>query len=333
MRDEIISRVKERGRLVSLSAWLSTTVVTIGIVAMVLLGVESKNSLDLVFFVMMLITQGIITFTWLPEGKSYGERNTLFNDTRTAYNGKVNQVFQKEISMELKEFCDYDFEVRKKNYIVRTLGKASLTLEDLERCRELPESDFYDRVLFWKKFKKWEDKQFGEEEITYNRMQVKVLYMLIFKPLPVQPNNMETIIGGATVNDVKRISDTTSKFLNKYLGGKFGLVIAMSILTAYLGLRLAQGISLQAILQAIMLIIAAVTSLTSSFLTGERAITVNKRGYYVDASNFIDRFFEWHNKNERRAIEEPQITPTPIIEKKENADHVEFNDTAESLGK
>lgn len=316
MRDEIIENVKERGRTVSLSAWLSTSIVTIGIVAMVLLGVESKDSLDLVFFVLMLVSQGIITTTWLPEGKQFGETKPLFMQTRSAYNGKVNDVISRQISMELKDYCDYDFEVRKKHYKMRMLARAALDFNDLDKVAEMQENEFYDKFLFWKKFKAWDKKKVGEDEISLNKLQVRVLYTLIFKPLPIQANNVETIIGGATVSEVNPVKDTTSKYINKWLGGKFGILIVMSLITAYLGLRLAQGITLQAILQAIMLIMAVVTSLTSSFLTGERAITIHKRSYYVDASNFIDRFFEWHNKKVKKEIE----------------DNGRINDPAESLG-
>jgi hypothetical protein len=281
--DEIKGQIKERGRYVGFTAWLTTSSLSIAVILLVFLGIGQGKGLDLVFFLLMFLVQGIMTATWLPEGKKYGERNALFMEIQKAYNAKIDRIIEEELITNLGEYCNYDFGVRYRNYFTKMLGRVGLSYDVFEKVKNLSVKNFIVGEMV-----------VGGDKFTFNKIQIKTLKTLIFKPCPIQANSVETIMGGSENSEIYGIRDWSKFYEKRYLGVRGGFMIITAIITAFLGLKITEGVTMMMWIQAVLLLGGIVLSLTSAFLTGEKSKTVYKREFYIDATNFLDGFYEWN---------------------------------------
>jgi hypothetical protein len=139
----------------------------------------------------------------------------------------------------------------------------------------------------------------GEEKsrlIFFSKHKRKILYDLIFKPLPVEKNYPETIMSAVENNGNKAIRDGSISYkIHSYIRKILTAVVVGGVF-AYIGYTLRDGFGFAQVVQICMYITTLFTTAVMAFSSGETCSKVHKSHFYLDLANFIDGFNEWNSK-------------------------------------
>lgn len=256
-------------------------VILITLVLYLLVNVITKQSIDFIDFIIMATLQIVIQYIYFPDGELFGQQNDIFKKNRETYNEKALNINAKGNFGKLREYCEYEFKQRRKEYIINECGYIGITLQELEMLKQTKVD---------KRLKFIETKG---RYIHLTRKKRKHLLRLIYDRLPIEKNQPETIMSAVENNGHKAIGDKSQTFkLISRITTIFKAVVIGGFL-AYIGYTAKDGVGFVEIVKMFMYLTTMLTSAVFSFSGGEKCQSVYKNQFYIDLSNFIDGFEEW----------------------------------------
>lgn len=288
--NDVGKKVAKRALAVRTRTWSLTLVILITLGFYIAVNVTTRQSINPIDFALLCIMQVVVNALYFPDGEIFGQKSSVFVSNRETYNQKATQINQCGQFERLREYCEYEYEQRKKRYINTQCGFIGITLDELDELKTKPEEDI-------KKKKEWEFVH-GEKTITVrmSRAKRKILHALIFDPLPIEHNNPDTITSAVERDDKKSIKDKSKPYKrNKYVRVALGAVL-IGGLFSYITYKLVEGFGIEQIVQICMYVTTMFSTAVRSFTDGETCSKVYKSQFYIDLINFIDGFNEWNAK-------------------------------------
>lgn len=288
---------KQRVETIRLRTWTLTLAILISLALYLLVNVTTKQSINWIDFVLLCTMQIIVHSLYFPDGDLFGQKDTAFINNKSAYNEKASEINEKKEIANLRKYCNYEFEERKQRYIQNQCGLIGITLEELELLKQHDEKYILELQSF-------ETKEIvnGEEKsrlIFFSKHKRKILYNLIFKPLPVEKNYPETIMSAVENNGNKAIKDGSISYKAQSYIRKILTAVVVGGIFAYIGYTLRDGFGFAQVVQICMYITTLFTTAVMAFTSGETCSKVHKSHFYLDLANFIDGFNEWNSKTNK----------------------------------
>lgn len=290
--DELKTNVKARTMNIRLRTWTLTIAIILSMVFYFLVNVIFKNKINVIDFVFLAVVQILGHCLYFPEGDIYGQKDSAYINNKKAYNEKATKINSEHKIKDLGEYCKFEFKQRKKRYVEIELGYLCLTEKDFNLLSQKSPEEIKKIKSFVRKAEKE-----GEEDKTihFNRKQRRRLYNLIFEPIPVEPNQPETIMSALENNGKKAIRDESIPYRTGVYIKKFLLATVVGLFFAYVGYTLRDGITLADITRIFVYVTTLFSTVVLSFTSGETCSKVYKKNFYINLANFIDGFFEWEN--------------------------------------
>ena len=288
---------KQRVETIRLRTWTLTLAILISLALYLLVNVTTKQSINWIDFVLLCTMQIIVHSLYFPDGDLFGQKDTAFINNKSAYNEKASEINKKKEIANLRKYCNYEFEERKQRYIQNQCGLIGITLEELELLKQHDEKYILELQSF-------ETKEIvnGEEKsrlIFFSKHKRKILYNLIFKPLPVEKNYPETIMSAVENNGNKAIKDGSISYKAQSYIRKILTAVVVGGIFAYIGYTLRDGFGFAQVVQICMYVTTLFTTAVMAFTSGETCSKVHKSHFYLDLANFIDGFNEWNSKTNK----------------------------------
>lgn len=288
---------KQRVETIRLRTWTLTLAILISLALYLLVNVTTKQSINWIDFVLLCTMQIIVHSLYFPDGDLFGQKDTAFISNKSAYNEKASEINEKKEIANLRKYCNYEFEERKQRYIQNQCGLIGITLEELELLKQHDEK-------YILKLQSFETKEIvnGEEKsrlIFFSKHKRKILYNLIFKPLPVEKNYPETIMSAVENNGNKAIKDGSISYKAQSYIRKILTAVVVGGIFAYIGYTLRDGFGFAQVVQICMYVTTLFTTAVMAFTSGETCSKVHKSHFYLDLANFIDGFNEWNSKTNK----------------------------------
>ena len=288
---------KQRVETIRLRTWTLTLAILISLALYLLVNVTTKQSINWIDFVLLCTMQIIVHSLYFPDGDLFGQKDTAFINNKSAYNEKASEINEKKEIANLRKYCNYEFEERKQRYIQNQCGLIGITLEELELLKQHDEKYILELQSF-------ETKEIvnGEEKsrlIFFSKHKRKILYNLIFKPLPVEKNYPETIMSAVENNGNKAIKDGSISYKAQSYIRKILTAVVVGGIFAYIGYTLRDGFGFAQVVQICMYVTTLFTTAVMAFTSGETCSKVHKSHFYLDLANFIDGFNEWNSKTNK----------------------------------
>lgn len=294
LENDYVKATKNRVGTIRLRTWTLTLAILISLAIYILVNVTTRQSINWVDFALLCTMQIIVHSLYFPDGDLFGQKDKAFISNKNAYNQKASDINENKEIANLRKYCDFEYEERKERYILNQCSIIGITLEELEVLKQKPEKEIL-------KIEKFETKEIvdGEEKgrlIFFSKHKRKILYNLIFKPIPVEKNNPETIMSAVENNGNKAIRDNSISYkAHSYIRKIFTAVIIGGFF-AYIGYTLRDGFGFAQVVQICMYITTLFTTAVMAFTSGETCSKVHKSHFYLDLANFIDGFNEWNSK-------------------------------------
>lgn len=290
---------KQRVETIRLRTWTLTLAILITLALYLLVNVTTKQSINWIDFVILCVMQIIVHSLYFPDGDLFGQKDSAFISNKTAYNNKASLVNENKEIANLRKYCDFEFEERKKRYVLNQCSIIGITLDELEMLKQKTEKEI-------RKLEKFETKEIidGEEKgrlIFFSKHKRKILYNLIFKPIPVEKNHPETIMSAVENDGNKAIRDGSISYKAHSYIRKILTAVVVGGIFAYIGYTLRDGFGFTQVVQICMYITTLFTTAVMAFTSGEICSKVHKSHFYLDLANFLDSFNEWNSK-------QPKIT-------------------------
>lgn len=290
-RKELTNAVKNRTNTIRLRTWTLTLAIFITLIFYFLVTITTKQKMNLIDFSLLCVVQIVVYFLYFPDGELFGQKNDTFINNRTNYNEKATKINQDKRIGELREYCKFEYEERKKRYILNECGFIGITEEEFNILKQKDDKEIKNLTSY--EFK-YED---GNKLIFFNKSKRKRLYKLIFCKIPVDENHPETIMSAVENNGNNAIKDGSISYRNKAYIRKFLIAVVIGGVFTYIGYTLRTGIGITEIVSILMYLTTLITTAVMSFTSGETCSKVYKNRFYVDLANYIDGFNEWADKN------------------------------------
>lgn len=292
-----LKSTKARLSTIRTRTWTLTVAIVISLCFYLLVNVTMRQAINWIDFVLLCALQIIVHSLYFPDGDIFGQKDKSFIANKEAYNDKAFEISQNRQLSKLREFCKYEYEERKKRYVLNQCSKIEITLEELELLKQKTEKEI-------KKIETFEIKEIvdGEEKvrlIQFSKYKRKVLYNLLFKASPVEQNHAETIMSAVENDGNQAIKDHSIKFKIQSYIRKVFLAIVVGGIFAYIGYKVKDGFGIAEIVSICMYLTTLFTTAVMAFSSGETCSRVHKSHFYVELSNFIDDFNEWFEKNNK----------------------------------
>lgn len=288
-KDEFKNQVKQKTSSIRLRTWTATLAIFVAIILYILINVATKSKIDPIDFVFLVIIQLVLYSLFFPDGELSGAKDETFMANHNAYNQKAGMINEKYLFGELRDYCDYEFEERKKRYILEQCAEIGITIGELENIKQMPPKKV-------KKLDCYEVKcEQGSKLIHFSKAKQKKLYALCFKDLPVEKNSADFVMSGVKTDNNKAISDLAVDFKRKSFFGKLLTAVCVGAFLAYIGYSLKDGIDFSTIVKLAIFISTMITTSVTAFASGEKCTKVYKNTTYINLVNFIDAFMAWHN--------------------------------------
>ena len=281
--------IKLRTSGIRFRAWSLASMLALALILYLLIDVTFKDTMNWVDFLIMLALQYSLSTLFFPEGMEFGKKDPAFMQNRKRYNDKANLLIKLQKTDGLREFCQHDYEQRMKAYFDNTLGRAGITHDEFEQIKT------HQRKMF----KRTNDTPFiiNGKEVFFNANQKKILHDFIFKPIKIEKNEPTTILSGIRTSTQKAIGDTSVAHRKKYNIARMSQYVLTALALAYIGYQFKDGINLATIVRSFIYLTTFIVAIVFSFVQGEENIKVYKNNFYIQLTNFIDRFFEYAQVN------------------------------------
>lgn len=280
-------KVAERMSAVRIRTWTLTSAIVITLILILLVNLTTKTRISYIDLILMFVAQVLVHSIYFPDGDIFGQKDPTYLANKELYNDKATKINQELLYGELREYCDYDFEKRKEEYILNELGTLGITAKEYEQLQKIPRQEL-------KKIKSYEFKaDKGSRLILFTRAKRKRLLRLILGELPVQKNRPETIVSAVENNGYSSIKDGSVRYKKRAYIRKILMAGVMGCVFAYMSYTLKDGIGLTEIVSMCIYLTAIFSTAVLAFSSGENCSKVYKNNFYIELSNFIDAFLEW----------------------------------------
>lgn len=292
--------VRQRANSLRFRTWFLTILIAISLVLYCLLSIIINDHIDYVALIIIGTVQIMIHCLYFPDGEEYGKKDDVFISNRKSYNLKADEINEHKRIAKLREFCKTEFEARKKRYFESKLGILGITEEEFKVLAQKSE----------KEIKHLESFEFVDGDksrlMFFSRNKRKLLYDLIFKPLPIKENHAETIMSAVESNGSEAIKDGSIAYKIQSYTRRILKATVLAVFIAYVGMTLKDNLTIDTFIQMFIYFTALVTTAIFSFSSGEKCTRVYKSQFYLDLSIFIDAFNEWLS-SEEKPIEEERV--------------------------
>lgn len=290
--NKYVSETKTRLISVRLRTWTLTLAIVVTLIFYFLVNVVTRQAINWIDFVLLCILQVTVHSMYFPDGELFGQKDKSFIDNKKAYNDKADDLNLKGEFKKLREYCKYEYEERKKAYIIKECSFIGITPEELE---DLKQKD----TKHIKKLKIYETSEEVNGEIKsrivfLTRKKRKHLKNLLFKPLPVEENHPETIMSAVENNGIRAIKDGSITYKAQSYIRKILTAIVIGGIFAYIGYTMRDGFGFTQVVSISMYLTTLFTTAVMAFTSGETCSKVYKNHFYIDLANFIDGFNEWN---------------------------------------
>lgn len=296
--EEYSDAVKTRAKSLRFRTLTATICLIIAMFFYYMMKVTTKNAISWVDFILICILQMVTYSIYFPDGDLFGQKDEKFITNRLAYNAKADSINTNKKHKQLRSFCEYEYEERKKRYILTQCGYIGITVQELEKLKEYPTREL-------KKIESFTTTNIidGEEKekiIKFSSKKRKLLYNLIFKPLPIQKNHPETIMSAVENNGTLAIKDTSVAYKKQSHVKKFLIAILLGVLFGYISYTVRDGFGLTEIVSIIICLSTLITTAVTAFTSGEQCSKIYKSRFYLELTNFIEEFLEWDVQQEKQ---------------------------------
>ncbi len=264
-----------------------SVIIIITLIFYLMVNVITKQEIDFIDFLIMAVLQIVVQAIYFPDGEIFGQLDKTYTANRDAYNEKATKINQDGNFSKLRDYCEYEYQKRKQDYISNECAFIGITEKELENLKA---KDI-------KEIKSLKHLEIDGKFVVLTKKKRKHLVRLIFEKIPIEKNQPETIMSAIENNGHKAISDK-SKFFKTITSilTVFKAFVVGGFL-AYIGYTAKDGIGIAEFVKMLVYLTTIVTTAVTSFSGGERNTKVYKKQFYVELSNFIDGFDEWVKAN------------------------------------
>ena len=286
--------IHDRFSSVRARTWSITLALIVMLVFYYIMNVTTKQAMSWVDFLMLCFVQLVAHSIYFPDGEIFGTKDETFIKNKAAYNEKAENVNTNKKHERLRTFCDVDFEERKKRYVLNQLSFIGISFDEFAILKTKEEKE----IRSMKRFETTEtiDGKEIPKVIQFGRRKRKILFDLIFRPLPVERNHMETIMSAVENDGTKAIKDSSVAYKRHNYIKKFLFAFLVGGILAYVAYTVRDGFGLAEITAIIMCIGSLFVTAVLAFSAGEQCTRVYKNRFYLELVNFIDEFTEWDAK-------------------------------------
>lgn len=289
LSDKIVHEARQRVLVVRARTWTLTIAILVSLALYIAVNVTTRQSISWIDFFLLSVMQILVHGMYFPDGDLFGQKDGAYISNKQAYNSKASEINEKGQIENLREYCDFEFEQRRHHYLLNQCALIGITADELEVIKgKYTEAEI-------KKLKKFENEK-TSHCVPFSKHKRKMLYNLIFKPLPVQKNHPETIMSAVESDGRMAVHDTSVGYkVQSYLKKIFSAVVIGGVF-AYIGYTLRDGFGFAQIVQICMYLTTMFSTAVTAFTSGETCSKVYKSRFYLELSNFIDGFNEWCTK-------------------------------------
>lgn len=230
---------------------------------------------------------------WLPTGKSMAEQLDNVVNNNKIYNAKANDIIDKQLFKQLKEFCDTEninFVIQVKKDI---LSEWLLTMEDLNEFDynkyryKLNKANLSNETLNPNKYTKQQIKclkTLKNRQIRYKKLTPQMITLKKDKIKSIAPVNLEH-----KTNIVKLVTKVLTSL---------GMGAVMTIITVKDGAALQDSF-----MQLLMWTFTIGMNIYASIQTGYTSVAVDRNNYILELIELCSKFFNFiENKNKNDII-------------------------------
>lgn len=277
-----IKQTGERIRAIRFRTWVITAVQVIALVLLLFVALGWKE-FSLIDFILLSVIQIITHLSYFPDGESFGSKDPLLVKNRVSYNDKANEINKNRETKLLREYCEVEFEERKKRYIQNECGAIGITIDEYGYLKNKTKAEI----------KKLKSVEYDGRLVFLTKPRRHRLIKLLFKKLPIEKNNVETVMSAVENDGFRSIHDNSTRYKVVNYLMKFTKVIAWGGFLAFIGYSARDGITIETIVRMVMYLSSMIITAITSFSAGEIGQKTYKNQFYVDLCNFIDGFNEW----------------------------------------
>ena len=275
--------VKARVKIIRLRTWTLTLTITALLILYIFVTLAINSKIEWIDFAITAGIQISAHFAYFADGERYGETDEFYISARKSYNDNAARIMAESTVEELREYCEVDYEQRKKDYIAEVCGAIGISVSELEEISKLPEKEI-------RKIKTFESKS---RIVYFDRKKRKALAKLIFGKNPVEKNQPSTILSAVDRNYADSIKDMAPLYRKASHGVRLFKSVAIGGLLAYIGYSARDGLTFEAVVKSCVFIGSMITTAVSSYISGEKASRIHRKKFYLELSLFIDAFFSW----------------------------------------
>lgn len=294
--ENVVDRIKKeanpRIQAVRFRAWSLTVVIIIALILYFFVQVATKQEMSLIDFVLLCTLQIVVYSIYFPEGDLYGATNSTFQNNKKMYNVRATQINKSGMIGKLRDFCEYDYEKRKREYIETQCGYIGISIDELEDLKK----DFENKksVKTLEKLELFDKKDKTKSKlIFFNKSKRKILFNLLFKEIPVERNHPETIMSAVEYSGVEAVKDNSIRYRTRSYTKKILTAIVFGVFFAYIGITARDGFGIAEIASIFIYLTTILTNAVMAYNAGEVCSRVYKNQFYVKLTNIIDEFLEW----------------------------------------
>ena len=273
--------------------WLVLAVLVVAIIFYFLITITFNNEINYIHLIFMGVIGISVHFSMYPEGENFGKRQEIFVSNKKCYNARAFAVNEQRLVKELREYCDHEYEERKKRYIDNQCGMIGIDSSEFE----------YFKTLSKKEIKKLNSIEIKGKLIWLTSKNKKRLCNLLFRSLPIERNNANSILSACEIDETKAVKDKAKTYTAFSHITKIISSTIIAIFFAYIGYTFKDGIVIETIAMIIFYLTAIIITAIFSFSSGETEITVYKNKYYIDLSIYLDCVAEWLKETKNKELE------------------------------
>lgn len=284
--------VKNRAINLRLRTLILTGLIVLMLILYCIVQLILNQRINIVDMIIIGIIQVLAFSSYYPEGQNYGEGGAVYLANKKSYNIKANYTNNHQMQEKLADYCEYEYQKRKKEWYENQCGALGITIAELELIKQSyteAEIKKLESVIVKRAVN-------GEQQdvtVHFGYKHRKRLHRVIFCPCPVEKNEPDAILSACEINREKRIINGALTNTSNNIKVFIVRAIMMMLFIGYLGYTLRDGFSFANIMQFGMFFGTMVGTAVTSYSQGENNIKVHKNKYYVELSNFLDGFFAW----------------------------------------
>lgn len=293
---ETFERLKKeansRAHAIRLRTWSLTIAIIVTMIFYFLVQVATRQAISIIDFVIICALQIITYSAYFPDGELFGQQSPVFIKNKALYNERASLINKECMVGKLRDFCEYEYEKRKREYIETQCGFIGITIEELEDIKHQFGTKQQIRTL--EKIEIKSKAHDGKSRLVFfDRPKRKILYGLIFKEIPVERNHPETIMSAVEYSGIEALKDGSIRYKNRAFLRKILSAIVVGGAFAYIGFTVRDGFGIAELTSILMYLTAIFSNAVMAYSTGETCSKIYKNQFYIKLINIIDEFLEW----------------------------------------